>query len=267
MPPAALRPRDLAGEDTIGLMTPSPEQAASGEHVDLHAPCLPITGHPGDLSSQVQGVEVSHADMRRTVSAWLALDVVGDADLLICLGVASGTYLVDERLVITHDGQSIAAEESPMRHGARVHRCRAATGRVEVRYDATVTGRDAPQSVTPADLVEYLRPSRHAEADEQIGVAHDVERQPCRDGPAHVRRCCLRQVDWRRKVTRARSHGNGSSLQVVVLARGGLCVGREGHLARSYPHPTTLAGRWPLEREDGPPRRTRARLRENHGAR
>ena len=82
--------------------------------------------------------------MRRTVSAWLALDVVADADLLLCIAVASGSHSVDERLVITQDGRPVVAEAAPMRHGARVHRYRASAGRVDVRYDATVTGRAAP---------------------------------------------------------------------------------------------------------------------------
>ncbi|AMY07622.1 Transglutaminase-like superfamily protein [Luteitalea pratensis] len=159
----------------MGVMTLSPGmQAASGEHVDLQATPPPITSHSGDPSTQVQGMEVPHAAMRRTVSAWLALDVVGQADLLISLAVASGSYTVDEQLVITHDGQPLAAEEAPMRHGARVHRCRAGSGRIEVRYDATITGRDGPQAVPPADLVEYLRPSRYAECDKLMAFAMDL---------------------------------------------------------------------------------------------
>ena len=115
-------------------MTLSPGiQAASGEHVDLQATPPPITSHSSDLSTPAQGVEAPHAAMRRTVSAWLALDVVGQADLLISLAVAAGSYTVDEQLVITHDGQPLAAEEAPMRHGARVHRCRAGSGRIQVR--------------------------------------------------------------------------------------------------------------------------------------
>ena len=112
--------------------------------------------------------------MRRTVSARLWLDVVGESDLLLCLAVASGSHTVHERLVITHDSRPLAAEEAPMRHGARVHRCQAASGRVEVQYDATITGRDVPQPVPPADLVEYLRPSRYAESDKLMAFAMDL---------------------------------------------------------------------------------------------
>jgi transglutaminase-like putative cysteine protease len=112
--------------------------------------------------------------MRRTVSARLALDVVAEADLLLCVAVASGSYTVDERLIITQGGQPVAAEEAPMRHGARLHRYRAAAGRVEVHYDATVTGQTTPRPASPADLVEYLRPSRYAESDKLLAFAADL---------------------------------------------------------------------------------------------
>jgi transglutaminase-like putative cysteine protease len=112
--------------------------------------------------------------MRRTVSAQLTFDVLGEADLLLSVAAASASYGVDERLLITLDGQPLAAEESLMRHGARVHRCQASAGRVEVRYDATVTGRDTRQPVSPVDLVEYLRPSRYAECDKLMAFAMDL---------------------------------------------------------------------------------------------
>jgi transglutaminase-like putative cysteine protease len=156
-------------------MALSPDsQTASGAYVDMQAPLSSASPAPGAVRLQVDGMRPGDAAMRRTVSAWLALDVVGQADLLISLAVASGSYLVDERLVITHEGQPVAAEEAPMRHGARVHRCRAGTGRVEVQYGATVTGRDVPQPVTPADVVEYLRPSRYAESDKLMAFAIDL---------------------------------------------------------------------------------------------
>lgn len=112
--------------------------------------------------------------MRRTVSARLTLDVTGQTDLLLCMAVAAGSYTVEDRLLVTQDGRSIAVEEAEMRHGTRLHRCRAMAGRVEVCYDATVSGRAAPRSTSPADLVEYLRPSRYAESDKLLAFAADL---------------------------------------------------------------------------------------------
>ncbi|BCS31660.1 putative transglutaminase-like protein [Luteitalea sp. TBR-22] len=112
--------------------------------------------------------------MRRTVSARLELDVGADADLLLAIAVASGSYAVTEQLVITQGGRLIDTDPAPMRHGTRVHRCRARAGRVDIRYDATVTGRAAPRPASPADLVEYLRPSRYAESDKLLAFATDL---------------------------------------------------------------------------------------------
>lgn len=113
------------------------------------------------------------AVMRRHVTARLALDIAGDADVLLCTAVASGTYAVAEQMQITQDASDVAAEVIAMRHGARVHRWRAAAGRVEVAYRARVTGRAEPEPTTPADLVEYLRPSRYAESDKLLAFATD----------------------------------------------------------------------------------------------
>jgi transglutaminase-like putative cysteine protease len=112
--------------------------------------------------------------MRRTVSARLSLDVAADADLLFCVAVATGSYDVDEQFVLTQDGRPVTAEPALMRHGARVHRYRAPAGRVDLRYDATIAGRTTPRSVSPADLVEYLRPSRYAESDKLLAFATDL---------------------------------------------------------------------------------------------
>ena len=119
-------------------------------------------------------MEIGGDAMRRTVSARLSLDVAADADLLFCIAVATGAYSVDEQFVLIQDGRPVEAAASPMRHGARVHRYRASAGRVEVRYDATVTGRATPRPASPADLVEYLRPSRYAESDKLLAFATDL---------------------------------------------------------------------------------------------
>ena len=119
-------------------------------------------------------MEVAAPTLSRTVSARLVLDVADPADLMLCLAVAHDQYAIDEQFVVTYDGQPVALDESPMRHGARVHRCHVSAGRVEVRYDARVVGRAAPPVVAPEDLIEYLRPSRYAEADKLVAVATDL---------------------------------------------------------------------------------------------
>lgn len=111
--------------------------------------------------------------MRRTVSARLELDVAGPAELLLCIAVAHGAYRVNDRLVVTQDGGERSVQETPMRHGTRLHRLSVGAGRVSVRYDATVEGRDAAAEIVPGDLVEYLRPSRYAESDKLLAVAQD----------------------------------------------------------------------------------------------
>lgn len=111
--------------------------------------------------------------MTRTISARLDLDVHGDADLLLCLAVAQASYRIDERFSVTQDSTPLTVHETVMRHGTRVHRLSAGAGRVEVRYDATVDGRAGPAAAEPADLVEYLRPSRYAESDKLFAFAKD----------------------------------------------------------------------------------------------
>ncbi len=142
-----------------------------------------------------------------------------EADLLLSLAVSSGSYAVDDSLILTLDGQPLVAEESPMRHGARVHRCHASAGRVLVEYDAVVTGRDAPQTPSPADLVEYLRPSRYAESDKLLASAMDLF--------SGLRgRDCLRAVDaWVHSriayVSGSSDHTDGAV--DTLLTRCGVC--------------------------------------------
>jgi len=111
--------------------------------------------------------------MRRTVTARLDIDVAGQADLLINVAVARGAHAIDERLVVAADARDLEVHETTMRDGTRLHRCAGGPGRVVVRYEATVTGRDAPPEATAADRIEYLRPSRYAESDKLLAVAHD----------------------------------------------------------------------------------------------
>lgn len=111
--------------------------------------------------------------MIRTVTARMSLDVDGAADLMFCVAVAAGGYRVDETLAVTAASGPLDLEMLDTRHGTRVHLATAKAGRVEVDYRAVVSGRDGVPPVTPSDLVEYLRPSRYAEADKLVAFATD----------------------------------------------------------------------------------------------
>lgn len=111
--------------------------------------------------------------MIRTVTARMALDVDGAADLMFCVAVAAGGYHVDETLTVTAGSGPLDLEMLDTRHGTRVHLATATAGRLELEYRAVVSGRDGVPPVTPSDLVEYLRPSRYAEADKLVAFATD----------------------------------------------------------------------------------------------
>jgi transglutaminase-like putative cysteine protease len=103
----------------------------------------------------------------------MTLDVDGAADLMFCLAVATGDYHVDEQFVVLTDAGPLSLETLDTRHGTRVQRTHTVGGRVDVDYRAVVSGRAAPPTVVRSDLVEYLRPSRYAEADKLVAFATD----------------------------------------------------------------------------------------------
>lgn len=111
--------------------------------------------------------------MRRTVSASLTLTTAGAADLVLCLAVARGAHRISEELVVEANGRSLAVHSVEARHGAHVPRVAVPRGRIDIRYHAVVDGRDTASPVVASDLIEYLRPSRYAEADKLTAFAAD----------------------------------------------------------------------------------------------
>jgi transglutaminase-like putative cysteine protease len=77
-----------------------------------------------------------------------------------------------DSLTITRDGEFLAATEVVIPGEGRSHVLTVRPGRVLVGYQATVEGRAGPPDVTPADRLTYLRPSRYAESDQLVAVAH-----------------------------------------------------------------------------------------------
>lgn len=109
--------------------------------------------------------------MLRTVSASLDLRLFGPTDMIFSIAVADGSYEREEELVVELDGVRLEAREFAGRHGARLHRVAGTTGSMTVRYSARVSGRAEEDVPSELDLVEYLRPSRYAEADSLTPIA------------------------------------------------------------------------------------------------
>jgi len=101
--------------------------------------------------------------LQRTVSAELALRVDDHARLAFIVGVAGRPS--SERLELRHDGAPLQPRELTDAAGSRIHVVDTPPGRVTLSYAATVDGQAAEASVTELELLEYLRPSRYAEAD------------------------------------------------------------------------------------------------------
>lgn len=110
--------------------------------------------------------------MQRSVSCRLGAEITGAADIVLAVAVASTATIAAESLIVTLDGHEVVVREVLDDHGGRLHRAAGlGSGRLEVDYRATVTGRADPPPVTDIDLVRYLRPSRYCEADRLAAFA------------------------------------------------------------------------------------------------
>jgi transglutaminase-like putative cysteine protease len=111
-------------------------------------------------------------DLTRRVSAHLVLDVQQTAALILKVAVSEMPGAgIAETLSITRDGAPLPAAETVIPGEGRTHLLTVKPGRVVIDYAATVTGRAAEETVTEADRVIYLRPSRYAESDRLTAVA------------------------------------------------------------------------------------------------
>jgi transglutaminase-like putative cysteine protease len=110
---------------------------------------------------------------RRHVSAHLAIEVHEPVEMVLQVAVPDlpGTSR-RESLTITRDGEFLTAAEVVIPGEGRAHVLAVRPGRVLVDYQATVEGRAAAPEATPADRLTYLRPSRYAESDQLVAVAH-----------------------------------------------------------------------------------------------
>lgn len=110
--------------------------------------------------------------MRREVSARIQLQVHAETALEFQIAVARRDGLeFDESLRFELDGRGILAREIGGPHGTRIHVLTSPAGRLEARYNATLTGVAMPEPISEYDLALYLRPSRFAESDKLLGYA------------------------------------------------------------------------------------------------
>ena len=77
-----------------------------------------------------------------------------------------------ESLTVTRDGQFLAPAEVAVPGEGRAHVLTVRPGRVLVEYRAAIEGRAVPPEATTADWLTYLRPSRYAESDRLVALAH-----------------------------------------------------------------------------------------------
>ncbi len=108
--------------------------------------------------------------MNQTVVARLTLDVIESADVMLQIAAAHPTHLA-ESLTITTDHGALEVVEVVVPGSGRVHRFWAEEGRVDVAYEATISGSDPLAVVSAADEICYLRPSRYAESDRLTAIA------------------------------------------------------------------------------------------------
>lgn len=108
---------------------------------------------------------------RWTVGTRLTFEVVEPTAVFLQVAPPRNGELV-ESLAVSVDGVEIPVVEVAVPGSGRVHRFPSGPGRLEIVYDATVSGPLAIAEVGPAEEVVYLRPSRYAESDRLTSFAH-----------------------------------------------------------------------------------------------
>lgn len=109
--------------------------------------------------------------MHQTVGARLTLEVIEPADVMLQIAVAHRSALEEGLEITTDGGEAITPHEIDIPGSGRLHRFRAEKGRVEIAYDAAVSGTTSLAEVSTADEIRYLRPSRYAESDRLMATA------------------------------------------------------------------------------------------------
>src|SRR5579872_1969913 len=110
---------------------------------------------------------------RRHVSARLEIEVHEPLEMVLQVAVGDMPGASRrESLTVTRDGQFLAPAEVAVPGEGRAHVLTVRPGRVLVEYRASIEGRAVPPEATAADRLTYLRPSRYAESDQLVALAH-----------------------------------------------------------------------------------------------
>ncbi len=110
--------------------------------------------------------------MKRTVGCELVATAHVESQLELQVAVARSPGLeVEEELVVTHEGRSLAVTELPVTHHGRIHNVTLPPGQSHISYRARVQGRADLPAVDLTDLSLHRRPSRYAESDKIGGFA------------------------------------------------------------------------------------------------
>lgn len=115
--------------------------------------------------------------MHRTVTAHLDIDVQDAAEISFMVAVAhdasetAGSFTVEETLSLIHEGSPLTPTELMDAHGTRMHHVEVPVGRLTLDYQASVAGKAPEESVSQADLIRYLRPSRYCQSDVLLPTA------------------------------------------------------------------------------------------------
>ena len=107
---------------------------------------------------------------RRSVACSLIAQVLAPATVELQVAVA-GAMTVSEQLQVRLDGRPVPVQELTTAGSGRLHVLHCDAGRLEVSYQAQVSGRAEPTASEPLDTTTYLRPSRYAEADRLAAFA------------------------------------------------------------------------------------------------
>jgi transglutaminase-like putative cysteine protease len=106
------------------------------------------------------------------VSAQLLVIVEEPVRMTLQLAVSGArSDQLAETLRITADGVPVEFGEVLVAGVGRVQVCHPPPGRVEISYDAVLTGAVPSQKVTESDRIVYRRPSRYAESDRLAPMA------------------------------------------------------------------------------------------------